>query len=293
MDRRYNSLTLIILVGLIAIPSVLFSYTTWYTKFGDAYIPVPMYADPDGTPNFTGEFAPMNRGGRTWNAVSTSYFSFRFGGWYEGGVPSNDDKCQTNYAECGSGILGITWLVTNGPNRECDTRLDINTPWNVGPDPTLYNEIDLESVACHEFGHTLGLGHSSVSAATMYAYINYGNDTKRTLDQDDINGITYLYPSFLDGPLSSGTADADQNFDLIVSSTNNLVCISFSTNHETDAEVKILDIMGRTVQEITSGNMSKGDHSYQWNISNVPAGIYFVTVETNELRSAEKLVIAK
>ncbi|MBA0831549.1 hypothetical protein Goarm_016011 [Gossypium armourianum] len=54
------------------------------------------------------------------------------------------------------------------------------------------NQIDLESVAIHEIGHILGLGHSQDPNAIMYAY--YGPGTiKRNLGRDDINGIRALY----------------------------------------------------------------------------------------------------
>lgn len=50
--------------------------------------------------------------------------------------------------------------------------------------------IDLESVALHEFGHTLGLAHSNDTNAVMYAY--YGG-RRRDLRQDDIDGIKSIY----------------------------------------------------------------------------------------------------
>lgn len=45
----------------------------------------------------------------------------------------------------------------------------------------------------HELGHALGLGHTSVKEALMYYSV--GNKTQKKLNQDDIDGITYLYPN--------------------------------------------------------------------------------------------------
>jgi len=46
----------------------------------------------------------------------------------------------------------------------------------------------------HELGHALGLGHSSSETALMY-YASFSGKTQVSLTQDDIDGISYLYPS--------------------------------------------------------------------------------------------------
>ncbi|KAK7381356.1 hypothetical protein VNO78_33992 [Psophocarpus tetragonolobus] len=50
--------------------------------------------------------------------------------------------------------------------------------------------IDLETVCLHEYGHNLGLGHSRDTKAIMYPSYT---GVKRSLGQDDINGIQALY----------------------------------------------------------------------------------------------------
>lgn len=53
----------------------------------------------------------------------------------------------------------------------------------------------VESIAAHEFGHLLGLQHSSVSTATMKAtFPSYCDRTWLTLDADDKNGLLKAYP---------------------------------------------------------------------------------------------------
>uniref|UniRef100_A0A3P9PH21 Matrix metalloproteinase-9 n=1 Tax=Poecilia reticulata TaxID=8081 RepID=A0A3P9PH21_POERE len=49
--------------------------------------------------------------------------------------------------------------------------------------------------AAHEFGHSLGLFHSTVRQAIMFPLISYVENF--SLDQDDIDGIQYLYSSNL------------------------------------------------------------------------------------------------
>ncbi len=58
-----------------------------------------------------------------------------------------------------------------------------------------FNNSDSDSakiIMTHEIGHSLGLGHSSDSAAIMHYTVGYKTDF--TLSEDDINGINYLYP---------------------------------------------------------------------------------------------------
>jgi hypothetical protein len=52
----------------------------------------------------------------------------------------------------------------------------------------------IEDIAAHEFGHALGLGHSTVAAATMYPSTSSCNVANRSLDADDIAGVRSLYP---------------------------------------------------------------------------------------------------
>jgi hypothetical protein len=53
----------------------------------------------------------------------------------------------------------------------------------------------IEDIAVHEFGHALGLGHSTFANATMYSSVSPCNMGNRMLDADDIAGVTALYPS--------------------------------------------------------------------------------------------------
>lgn len=62
--------------------------------------------------------------------------------------------------------------------------------------------IDLESVATHEIGHVLGLGHSSAREAVMYPSLK-PRETKLVLQRDDIEGVQALYGSNPNFPANS------------------------------------------------------------------------------------------
>lgn len=68
-----------------------------------------------------------------------------------------------------------------------DSHFDDAETWSDDLPPS---GIDLETVAAHEFGHALGLAHSSVNDALMFPTYSGAH---RYLHQDDIDGIQALY----------------------------------------------------------------------------------------------------
>jgi uncharacterized protein (TIGR03382 family) len=98
----------------------------------------------------------------------------------------------------------IVWLNTEtGEILDADmmindtqaTQRNAGGPYASCPDSgCLGNDADLQSIIAHEAGHFIGIGHSNIEEATMFASAERSSVAKRTLAQDDINAVCEIYP---------------------------------------------------------------------------------------------------
>lgn len=187
-------------------------------------MPVRWFATDRGVPGASAPAlqAAVSQALATWEAVPTASASFQFAG-YTGASPSDDDGLSVFGFEDApelERVLGATSFVVDvvtGEVVEADVFFNTRFPWSVAPggDPGAF---DLQSVATHEIGHLLGLGHSALgetevlpaggrrvlaSGAVMFP-ISFGRGSiaDRTLQPDDIAGVSELYP---DGDVAQRT----------------------------------------------------------------------------------------
>lgn len=112
-----------------------------------------------------------------------------------GAYPGNP---QVNQIDIGGGfgrrtLAETTWFYTSGRHiTQCDMRFNSNKNWYAGTGTPGSHQFDFLSVAIHEFGHCLSLGHSDVDGAVMAESIAAGK-TLRSLHADDLAGIRAIY----------------------------------------------------------------------------------------------------
>ena len=119
----------------------------------------------------------------------------------------------------------------NGGSLAGDTHFDEAETWTVNLPPT---GIDLMTVAAHEFGHALGLAHSSVAGALMGPYYSGAH---RNLEADDIAGIQALYGAgagwaSMGGVITSNIAairNADGRLEIFARGTDNALWHQWQT----------------------------------------------------------------
>jgi len=115
-----------------------------------------------------------------------------------------DGTNAVSWAKLGGTTLGVTSYITTDTSQtqacngttfykfvEVDVRFNNGTAWQNSNSCT--NGFDLSGVATHEFGHAVGLGHTSISSATMYYAVSPCDFTKSSLENDDRNGYNYIY----------------------------------------------------------------------------------------------------
>ncbi len=97
----------------------------------------------------------------------------------------------------GKNVLGLTTVVYAPDTGEIyNADMELNT-FDMEPlavrDPVGKNDYDFASVVTHEAGHFLGLAHSDVKTATMYARYDTGQTYMRNLSPDDVSAICEVY----------------------------------------------------------------------------------------------------
>lgn len=166
-----------------------------------------------GGPGLADELSAILSAASTWGG-SGADFSFSYGGTTTEGTSACNNSPNAErvvgWGDQPGSTLGVTctFYSTSGspyPAIDFDMVLDPSWTWTTG---TTGVQTDLQSVATHEFGHALGLGHSSTNAAVMY-FSYSGGTLKRNLHSDDIAGEIAIYggnaPQPTDTPVPTNT----------------------------------------------------------------------------------------
>lgn len=169
-------------------------------------LPVTYYIADDGSEQFE-DLAPIEvavaDSFSAWQSPCCSSFEAEYGGPVSRQEDLDDQSYDTTIA-----FEDRDWPAAyGGPDAIAVTLLSIDIDCQIREAPLRFNsedhdfvvggeategEVDLQSIATHELGHLLGLGHSQLIEATMFG-LYVGGTAPRTLHDDDIDGVCSLY----------------------------------------------------------------------------------------------------
>ncbi|MDP6539849.1 MAG: matrixin family metalloprotease [Planctomycetota bacterium] len=136
-----------------------------------------LHGDGDGDPHQSGD---LGSGGANFDPT------------FQAEATSPGDLNANTHSQI-SGCAGGVFAFCEGPSADgWRIRYYACVDWDDGPG-TVIAGIDMQGVATHEYGHALGLGHSSVSGATMYPSLSGGGVEQRSIEADDSAGIQAVY----------------------------------------------------------------------------------------------------
>ena len=160
---------------------------------------VTYYVNTSGGP--PDSLAAIQAAMQTWTDVPSSSFRFVYGGPTTNTVRNPDDGINIIYFgkirnKARVARNYVWWNKESG--KLYDSDIVFNTAHKLSAaDKCPEDSYDIQSVLTHELGHALILHElckQTHNEKTMYWKENKGDTKKRTLDQDDIDGISYLYP---------------------------------------------------------------------------------------------------
>lgn len=178
----------------------------------DSDQPISYYINPNGSPVAGGGAAEIARAMTAWPNQSGASIRLQTAGQTSACGIVIDNSNTISFGDClnqldppvgCSGVVALTAINYTNESKvvggiSFNRLLEADTVFNKGMNCFLATSANLAEVACHELGHSIGLGHPADPAAIMWATA-HGGGRDATLGADDKTGILAIYPAGASG----------------------------------------------------------------------------------------------
>jgi hypothetical protein len=196
--RRYQIIACLVALVMLGAPTI--ERVHAYATFGVTWPTnkVPYYVNPANLyVSDAAALTALQSAASAWHDQSGANISLTYAGYTSVNALTLDYKNEVFFRnDTGGSVIAETYWYSSGTTlvdadivfHEADHAFTTASYGCTG------SEYYIENTGTHEFGHVLGMAHSTVTTATMYPYSDYCETIRETLDPDDIAGIQSLYP---------------------------------------------------------------------------------------------------
>jgi hypothetical protein len=222
-----------------------------------------------------------------------TFVNWRIGNETSTNVTASDNICIIRFdagSELPSGVLGVCYSYWNSCLDGAETEWYVNeldivfddaTNWHYGTASPPSGTIDFESVAVHELGHGLQLGHVINSSGIMHFSLSAGQ-AKRILATNDLNGGNFVREkSSVKNTCSMGSMTALNSSTCALSGTQSAAIeINISSGSNPTCE-------GASIFFTASAVNAGTNPTFQWHLNDLPVGINSDNFSSSEIQNTD------
>jgi hypothetical protein len=189
---RVVAATVALTLALGALAARLVAYATDGHSWGTST--VSYYVNPSNKyVTDAAAIAAVQTAASTWNGFAN--IRLAYAGTTSGSSLAMNGKNEVFFRDDSSGYIAETywWWDGTGHLVDADIVYHENYKFYAGNAGCPGDGYYIENTGAHEFGHALGLAHSSSDVATMWGSSFPCEVTRETLDADDISGLRSIY----------------------------------------------------------------------------------------------------